>query len=72
MKTTNQTSWVKIYSAEQAYKCNILKALLDEYQIEYHELNRKDSSYIMLGEMEIYVPVGDEIFVRLLITQNEL
>lgn len=64
--------WVKIYSSEQPYKCNIVKALLDEYNIEYSELDRKDSAYTMLGEIEIYVKHESEIFTRLLLTQKNL
>ena len=64
--------WIKVYSSAQVYKCNILKAVLDEYNIAYRELNKKDSSYVFMGEMEIYVPAADEIFARLLITQNKL
>lgn len=66
------SDWKKVYSSEQIYKCNIVKSIFDEYNIEYRELNKKDSTYVMIGEMEIYVPVENEIFARLLITQNKL
>lgn len=46
--------------------------MFDEYNIAYSELNKKDSAYVMMGEMEIYVPLEDQIFARLLITQNNL
>lgn len=64
--------WVKIYSNTQPYKCNFVKALLDDYNIPYRELNRIDSIVVSIGELEIYVDVTHEIFSRLLITQNHL
>ncbi|HQV01063.1 MAG: DUF2007 domain-containing protein [Bacteroidia bacterium] len=66
------SDWIKIYSSEQPYKCNFVKALLDEYNIPYQELNKIDSTVVTIGELEIFVPVANEIFVRLLLTQNNL
>jgi hypothetical protein len=64
--------WVKIYSSAQPYKCNIVKALLDEYKIPYRELDKKDSTYTIFGEIELYVLPENEIFARLIITQRNL
>ena len=66
------TDWINIFSSSEAFKCNVVKAMLDEYGITYTELNRKDSTYTMIGEIEIYVKPGDEIFSRLLIKQKNL
>lgn len=66
------SDWIKVYSSSEIYKCYIVKSMFDEYNIAYNELNKKDSAYVMMGEMEIYVPLEDQIFARLLITQNNL
>jgi hypothetical protein len=66
------SEWVKIYSTDQPYKSNFVKALLEDYSIPYSELNRIDSTVVSMGELEIYVDVTQEIFSRLLITQNNL
>ena len=63
---------VKIYSSPNPVKINIAKALLDEHEVEYFELNRRDSTYIMLGEEELYVDIKNEHFARLLLEQNKL
>jgi glutaredoxin len=66
------TDWVIIYSSNQAYKCNFVKALLEEYNIPYQEVNKIDSAVVTVGEVQIYVPVANQIFARLIITQNHL
>jgi hypothetical protein len=43
------TDWVIIYSSNQAYKCNFVKALLEEYNIPYQEVNKIDSAVVTVG-----------------------
>lgn len=61
---------VMIYSSPDPVKFNIAKALLEEYEVLYYELNKRDSTYIMLGENELYVNVSDAHFARLLLEQS--
>ena len=63
---------VKVYSSPDPVMVNIAKALFQEHDVEFFELNKRDSTYIMLGEDELYVNVKDEHFARLLLEQNQL
>lgn len=46
--------WVKVYSSQYSYKVEIIKALLEENEIESVIMNKKDSSYLF-GDIELYV-----------------
>lgn len=50
-----EKNWVSIFSTEKAYLADIARLVLDENNISSIVLNRKDSSYQMLGEIELYV-----------------
>jgi hypothetical protein len=49
--------WVKLYSTKNYLEANIIKGKLEENNIQAVILNRQDSSYLVIGEVEIYVPV---------------
>ena len=49
--------WVKLYSTKNYLEANIIKGKLEENNIQAVILNRQDSSYLVIGELEIYVPV---------------
>jgi len=49
--------WVKLYSTKNYLEANIIKGMLEENNIQAVILNRQDSSYLVIGEVEIYVPV---------------
>jgi putative signal transducing protein len=50
-------SWYKIYSTDSYAEANIVKGMLEENSIKAIMLNKQDSSYLFLGEIELYVPV---------------
>lgn len=64
--------WTVIYSTDQPYKAEIVKALLTESEITFVEINKKDSPYGIFGEIELHVHTKDEIFSKLIIEQNNL
>jgi hypothetical protein len=49
--------WFKLYSTKNYLEANIIKGKLEENNIQAVILNRQDSSYLVIGEVEIYVPV---------------
>jgi hypothetical protein len=51
------TSWYKIYSTGNYAEANIIKGMLEENSIKAIMLNKQDSSYLFLGEIELYVSV---------------
>ena len=46
---------IKIFSTENATKAEIIKQMLEENNINVVLLNKQDSSYLMFGEIELYV-----------------
>ncbi len=64
--------WVKIYSSSEIHKVEIVKALLAEQHIDAVEINKKDSSYISVGEIEVYVKNEDEIIAKLVLSNNRI
>ncbi|MDP4281688.1 MAG: DUF2007 domain-containing protein [Bacteroidota bacterium] len=47
--------WIVIYSTTEPYKAEMLHSLLEMEEIESVVVNKKDSSYLMFGEVEVYV-----------------
>jgi hypothetical protein len=52
-------NWTCVYTANQVYKAEAVKDLLDEENIEAVLMNKKDSAYLF-GEVELYVQPEDE------------
>jgi hypothetical protein len=63
---------IAVYTSNQAYKVEIVKALLQENNIVFVEVNKKDAAYGFIGEIELHVHTKDEIFSKLIIEQNNL
>lgn len=49
--------WIKIYSTDNYAEANIIKGMLEENSISAILFNKQDSSYLFLGEIELYVSV---------------
>ncbi len=65
--------WVKIYTTTQPHKVEIVRAILDEHDIESMVINKSDSSYPgLIGNIEIYVLDKLEVLARFIIKENEL
>lgn len=54
-------NWQKIYSTANLPQAEIIKSLLEEYDIQAIILNKRDSAYNMFGEVEIHVLREDVI-----------
>ncbi len=50
-------SWSKIYSTDNYAEASIIKGMLEENNIQAILLNKQDSSYLLFGEIELYVSV---------------
>jgi len=68
----NDPDWKMIYSSTLPHKINIVKAVLEDNQINSVELNRKDSSYIFIGDIDLYVHKNDAVLAEFLIKSNDL
>ncbi len=64
--------WVKVFTAKEPYKIEIIKAMLKEQNIEAFEINKKDSAYVTIGEIELYVHKNDQILAQMIINHHAL
>ncbi len=49
-------NWRLLHTTNDYAEAEILKGLLERNQVPVTLLNRQDSSYVCLGEIELYVP----------------
>jgi hypothetical protein len=54
-----ESGWVKIFSSGDQYLVSIAKDLLSNSEIDSVVLNHKDSAYVYMGEVELYVNETD-------------
>lgn len=66
-----ENDWVKVYSSSKFHQVHLIKAMLEENNIESVEMNKRDSSY-NFGEVELYVKNTDEVKAHYLIRQQEI
>lgn len=50
------SDWVSVFSSTQLHQVELLKQLLDRENIPCIILNRRDSFYITIGEIDLMVP----------------
>lgn len=67
-----QNEWRKVYSHHEPHKVEIVKAVLLDNHIESVVMDKRDRSYISIGEMELYVKPGDEVLAQVIIKENNL
>lgn len=65
------TQWKSIYKTSDRIKAEIIKDLLEQKGITVVIINKQDSSYVVLGELEIHVPV-DEVMEAFKIINNDI
>lgn len=65
------SNWVNVYSTNLEYKAEIMKALLEEEDIQAILINKKDSAYLF-GDIELYVHSDNVIKANRIITHEEL
>jgi len=54
----NKERWECLYGSKVHYKTEILKALLEEQEIQAVIINKQDSAYLF-GDIELYVKLDD-------------
>jgi hypothetical protein len=67
-----QKGWQPVYCSDKIHLVEIVKALLADNEIESFDVNRKDSTYITIGDIELYVKDQDVMRAKFLIDQNNL
>lgn len=63
--------WQKIYVTEQAYRADIVKAVLEDHGMNPVIINKKDSSYNNFGNHEVHVS-SEDVLQALKIIENDI
>tara|TARA_B100001540_G_scaffold285627_1_gene278808 strand:+ start:348 stop:554 length:207 start_codon:yes stop_codon:yes gene_type:complete len=61
---------IKILSTNNLNKAEIIKQMLEENNIDVVILNKQDSSYLMFGDIEIYIKKEQEQQAKNLLTDT--
>ncbi len=64
--------WVCVYASDQPHQVNIVKMVLEDNNITSFEINKQDSAYIAIGEIQLYVQASDAALAGFIIKINEL
>lgn len=67
-----EPGWQMVYSTNMQHQAEIIKAVLKDHLIECVSIDKRDSSYVNIGEIELYTKAGDAILARFLIEQHQL
>jgi len=54
-----EKDWIMVFTSEQMYQAEIAKQILENEEIEVIEMNKKDSTYLSFGNVEIYVHIDN-------------
>lgn len=61
------SNWALTYSTTQEYQAIMVKDMLEENGITSVIFNRKDSAYVFIGEVDVYVSQDNVIIAKHLI-----
>ena len=53
------SNWEKVFSSSQLAVASMVSGILMEQKIQTNVLNKIDSSYVFIGEVEVYVAAAD-------------
>lgn len=71
-KRDKKADWVKVYETPSLSNAEIVKGNLEENEIDAVIMNKKDSSYLTFGQIEVYVKPDDEQAALKLISNQEV
>ena len=49
-------NWYLLYTTRDLSRANIIKGMLEENSVPVMLVNKQSSSYVMFGDIELYVP----------------
>ena len=67
-----EKGWVNIYSTGQLHLAEMAKELLKENQVESVIVDKRDSLYITIGEVELFVRDLDVMKAKFILEKNPL
>ncbi|AMS26030.1 hypothetical protein AEM51_02375 [Bacteroidetes bacterium UKL13-3] len=65
-------NWTKVFTTTNPIEAEIILSMLHEHDIEAVEMNKRDSSYLAFGTVEVYCPAEKAITALHLINNNDL
>lgn len=67
-----EKDWVTIFSTDKEYQAHIIKDMLEDNEIQAVLINKHDSAYVTIGDVEVYVKKENVVKARHLIEKLEL
>lgn len=65
------TGWQSVFTSDQAYKVEIVKAVLEEHGLSPVIINKRESAYNTLGHIELHVS-NEEVLKALKLINNDI
>ena len=66
-----EKDWVMVYTLKKEYNAEMLQEVFDDNKINCVMINKKDSSYVPIGNIEVYVHKDNEEKAKELIKEFE-
>lgn len=66
-----EKDWICIFTTQKSYVAEMAKSILDQHDIEAVIINKQDSSYLVIGEQEIFVKAEHVIRAKYLLNNLE-
>lgn len=63
-------NWYLLYATRNLPEANIIKGMLEENNVPVMMVNKQSSTYIIFGDIELYVPVHLKDIARQLLDQG--
>ena len=63
--------WSKVYTTSDRIEAGIVKSMLGDHDIPVVEMNKQDSAYVVIGEIDLMVPASCHEEALLLIKQSQ-
>lgn len=67
-----ENGWINIYSSSLPHLVEMAKEHLRENEIESVVVDKRDSAYITIGELELYVRDRDVMKAKFILEKNPL
>ncbi len=63
-------NWIKLYTTRNYVEASIIKGMLEENNVAVVMMNKVDSSYLVFGYIDLYVPAHNKEIAKNLIDET--
>jgi hypothetical protein len=67
-----ENGWALVYTSTEIHNIEIVKAILGRQNIDSVSIDKKDSIYVSVGHIELFVREEDALLARIIIEQEKL